>query len=143
MAILVDKYSYILAIDYGSKKIGTAITIASIASAKPLQVLNNDDKLLQNVKKIIKEWQISIIVVGYPLKIDNTRLDFTDKVDEFIDILENSDLNVKIYKQDERLTTKTAKEELFKKGGYKLLTKDNIDNKSACIILESFLEENL
>ncbi|MDX2368657.1 MAG: Holliday junction resolvase RuvX, partial [Colwellia sp.] len=42
----------------------------------------------------------------------------------------------------ERLTTADAKEQLFSRGGYKNLTKDNIDAESARLIIESFFEQS-
>ena len=44
--------------------------------------------------------------------------------------------------QDERLTTADAKEQLFARGGYKNLKKDNIDAESAKLIIESFFEQS-
>ena len=41
---------------------------------------------------------------------------------------------------DERLTTADAKEQLFSRGGYRNLSKDNIDAESARLIIESFFE---
>jgi putative Holliday junction resolvase len=49
---------------------------------------------------------------------------------------------VKVEFQDERLTTADAKEQLFARGGYKNLTKDNIDAESARLIIESFFEQS-
>jgi putative Holliday junction resolvase len=43
--------------------------------------------------------------------------------------------------QDERLTTADAKEQLFARGGYKNLSKDNIDAESAKLIIESYFEQ--
>ena len=44
--------------------------------------------------------------------------------------------------QDERLTTAEAKSEIFARGGYKALKKDKVDSISACLILESWFENN-
>jgi putative Holliday junction resolvase len=48
---------------------------------------------------------------------------------------------IKVEFQDERLTTADAKEQLFARGGYKNLKKDNIDAESARLIIESFFEQ--
>ncbi len=49
---------------------------------------------------------------------------------------------LKVIFQDERLTTADAKQQLFSRGGYKNLKKDNIDAESARLIIESYFEQS-
>ncbi len=58
----------ILAIDYGTKRIGLAVTDPLNIFAYPLITLPNDSKFFERLKKIIDEYHIVKIILGYPLK---------------------------------------------------------------------------
>ena len=58
----------ILAIDYGTKRIGLAITDPLKIFAYPLITLPNDSKFIMQLKKIIAEYHVVKIILGYPLK---------------------------------------------------------------------------
>ena len=47
---------------------------------------------------------------------------------------------IKVELQDERLTTVSARDEIFQRGGYRALNKGKVDGISACLILESWFE---
>ena len=73
---------------------------------------------------------INEIVIGYPIGLNNSENRMTNLVNDFIDDLFN--LNVKIHKIDERLSSK-----LFKNN-----ESDRIDDLSALAILESYIAQN-
>ncbi len=101
----MDRY---LAIDYGSKRIGLAVTDPLKITAFPLTVLNNDDEVFLKLAEIIKEKNISRLILGYPLKMDGTKGLAVEKVDLFYNILKERFSELTIVLQDERLTTAEA-----------------------------------
>ena len=130
-----------LAFDYGQKYIGVAIGYSPLNIIKPLVQLisKNKKQLLDEVANLIKEYSPNKIIVGLPLNMDNTEQLITKQAKNFAAKIQNK-FTITTVLIDERLTTTEAKEILFQKGGYKKLKKSNIDNLSACIILESYLE---
>ena len=60
-----------LGIDYGTKRVGVALSDESGAMAFPLIVLNNDDQLLQKLGEIIEAKKVAEIVIGHSLGRDN------------------------------------------------------------------------
>ena len=89
----------------------------------------NDEPILV-VKKYVNEYQIQIIVVGYPIGLNNSENRMTNLVDQFINELDT--LNLEVHKIDERLSSK-----LFENN-----KSDRIDDLSALEILESYLSQN-
>ena len=84
----------------------------------------------QVVKKYVNEYQIQIIVVGYPIGLNNSENRMTNLVDQFINELDT--LNLEVHKIDERLSSK-----LFENN-----KSDRIDDLSALEILESYLSQS-
>ena len=76
-------------------------------------------------------------MVGLPLNMDGSEQELTRRARKFANRLHNQ-TGLPVQTQDERLTTAAAKEQLFAEGGYRNLSKGNIDNASAVLILESF-----
>ncbi len=133
----------ILGFDFGKKYIGVAVGQEITGSATPLGSVKARDgipnwDLLANY---LKEWQPDLIVVGLPLNMDGTEQQLTLDAKKFGNRITGR-FGVKVEFQDERLTTADAKEQLFSRGGYRNLKKDNIDAESARLIIESFFEQS-
>jgi putative Holliday junction resolvase len=133
----------IIGFDFGKKYIGVAVGQEITGSATPLGSVKARDgipnwDLLANY---LKEWQPDIIVVGLPLNMDGTEQQLTLDAKKFGNRIAGR-FGVKVEFQDERLTTADAKEQLFSRGGYRNLKKDNIDAESARLIIESFFEQS-
>lgn len=58
----------ILGLDFGTTKVGVALADTLIQQARPLCCLSNKhpDQLLKNLKALVDEWRITLLVVGYP-----------------------------------------------------------------------------
>ncbi len=120
----------LLGIDYGDKRIGLALAEAG-SLALPYKVIDNDS-VLEEINKIIKEENITTVVVGLPHSLsgnDNERLNITK---QFIKYLENN-LTVSIKTVDEQMTSK-----LYTKQG----VKKDIDKHAATAILDTYLAQN-
>ena len=133
----------ILGFDFGKKYIGVAVGQEITGSASPLGSIKANDGIpnWDALGKYLKEWQPDIIVVGLPLNMDGSEQPLTLAARKFGNRIAGR-FGVKVAFQDERLTTADAKEQLFARGGYKNLKKDNIDAESARLIIESFFEQS-
>ncbi|WP_434938690.1 Holliday junction resolvase RuvX [Shewanella sp. HL-SH8] len=131
----------VLGFDYGTKSIGIAIGQAITASASPLMSIKAVDGIpnWDDIGKLITEWQPDLVVVGLPLNMDGTEQEMTQRARKFANRI-NGRFGIKVATQDERLTTADAKARLFELGGFKALSKGQIDAISAVLIVESYFE---
>ena len=131
----------LLGFDFGKKSIGCAIGQEITGTASPLPALRAKDGIpsWQDIEKILKEWQPQLVVVGLPLNMDGSEQQLTKDARKFGNRIHGR-FGVQVAFQDERLTTADAKEQLFAAGGYRNLTKGNVDSQSAVLIVESYFE---
>jgi len=131
----------ILGLDYGEKRIGLSLSDPSKLIATPYKTLENRgiNFFLNDIKKIIDHKSIDYIVLGLPLGINGEDTIQTKKVRKFKS--EISVLNLKIYFEDERMSSISAmnsmKIEKIKTGH----NKEIIDRRAAAIILQQFLDK--
>jgi putative Holliday junction resolvase len=133
----------VIGFDFGKKYIGVAVGQEMTGSASPLGSIKANDGIpnWDSLSRYLKEWQPDFIVVGLPLNMDGSEQKLTLDAKKFGNRVAGR-FGVKVEFQDERLTTADAKEQLFSRGGYKNLKKDNIDSESARLIIESFFEQS-
>ena len=132
----------IMAFDFGIKSIGSAIGQEVTGTANPLKAFKARDGIpnWDDIEKQITEWQPHLIIVGLPTDLDGKELDvISQKAKKFANRLHGR-FGAKVELHDERLSTVEARSELFEFGGYKALSKGNIDCQSAVVILESWFE---
>lgn len=132
----------IMAFDFGTKSIGSAIGQEITGTANPLKAFKAQDGTpnWDDIEKQIKEWQPDLIVVGLPTDLHGKELEtITPKAKKFANRLHGRFGN-QVELHDERLSTAEARADLFEFGGYKALSKGNIDCQSAVVILESWFE---
>ena len=121
----------ILSIDFGERYIGIAVRTEKTRIPIPIDVVDSkNDAPISVLKEYVDEYKIQLIVVGYPIGLNNSKNRMTNLVDEFIDELDT--LNLEVRKIDERLSSK-----LFNNN-----KSDRIDDVSALEILESYLSQN-
>lgn len=130
-----------IAFDFGTKSIGCAVGQSITATAQALPAFKARDGIPQweQIERLLKDWQPSVVIVGLPLNMDGTEQPLTGRAKKFANRLEGR-FGVKVLLQDERLTTCNAREEIFSRGGFKALEKGKVDGISACLILESWFE---
>lgn len=133
----------VIGFDFGKKYIGVAVGQEMTGSASPLGSIKANDGIpnWDSLGSYLKEWQPDLIVVGLPLNMDGSEQQLTLDAKKFGNRIAGR-FGLKVEFQDERLTTADAKEQLFSRGGYKNLKKDNIDAESARLIIESFFEQS-
>ncbi|AOF52767.1 Holliday junction DNA helicase RuvA [Rodentibacter caecimuris] len=132
-----------LAFDFGTKSIGCAVGQSITGTAQALPAFNARDGIpnWENIEKCLTEWKPDLVVVGLPLNMDGTEQELTLRARKFAHRL-NGRFGVKVVFQDERLTTTQARSEIFDRGGFRALKKGKVDGISACLILESWFENN-
>ena len=128
-----------LGIDYGETRIGIAVSDPLKIISKPLRTVKNNDNFLTELQNIIKEKNVDAIVVGYPIGMKGQVTKQTEKVDSFIELLAEN-INIKILKVDERLSSVSASKSLILQGIKTGHNKELIDDTSAAIILQEFLD---
>lgn len=134
--------SRILAIDYGSRRVGLAVTDPLQIIASPLDTVPAKD-LLTFLKHYLLKESVEQIVVGYPLQKDGAPTHATPLVDQLLQQLKQTFPGVSITTHDERFTSKLAQRSLVESGAKKKSrqNKANLDKISATLILQSFLED--
>ncbi|HEV7349387.1 Holliday junction resolvase RuvX [Telluribacter sp.] len=131
----------LLAIDYGTKRTGIAVTDPLQIIATALDTVRTHD-LLDFLKKYTQQEPIEAFVVGMPRRLDNTDTNNTPLVQAFIKRLQNSFPDIPVYTHDERFTSSMALQSMIAGGTKKSdrRIKGNIDKVSATIILQSYME---
>ena len=132
-----------LGLDLGSRTLGVSISDATGFIASSLTTIRHNeeyDKLLEEVVNLVNENKIDAIVLGFPKNMNNTIGPKGELSIEFKEKLE-SRLDIPIYLQDERLTTKTATDTLIQGNVRRKDRKKVVDSLAATIILQSFLDK--
>ncbi len=125
----------VMALDYGDKRVGVAIASIIARIANPLTTLDNNEELLSNIDRLIIEYNVDLVVVGYPRGMDGQITAQTKIVDKFIERLTQSGLRVVTV--DESLTSVQAEAELAQ--SKRPFEKGQVDALAATYILEDYL----
>lgn len=130
----------ILAIDYGVKRCGIAVTDPMQIIASGLTTVATNE-LLQFLKKYINEENVREIIVGKPKRMNNEDSDIEALILNFIKNLITEFPELTILREDERFTSKMAFQTMIDSGMKKKQrqNKELIDEISATIILQSYL----
>lgn len=133
--------SRLLAIDYGAKRTGIAVTDPLQIIATALETVRTHD-LMDFLKKYSQTESIEAFVVGMPRRLDNTDTDNTPRVVSFVKALKKSFPDTPVHTHDERFTSSMALQSMIASGTKKSdrREKGNIDKISATIILQSYME---
>ncbi|MBL6621821.1 MAG: Holliday junction resolvase RuvX [Rickettsiales bacterium] len=138
--ILKDKYKNqkALAIDYGEKRFGTAISdqLGIIANGFKIIERNNIESDLKHLLTIIQNEQINFIVFGLPKSLDNKATITSQRAKSFANLL-NQNLAIDIFFWDERFSSRSAEKIAYQSKEFKNKHDDNI---AAAIILQNFLD---
>ena len=134
--------SKILAIDYGSKRVGVAITDSLKIIATGLSTVSTIN-IYSFLEEIIQKEKISHIVIGLPKNLDNSNTDSTYEISVFINKLKQLYSNIVVDSIDERFTSSMAKKTILSSGVSKKRRRDKalVDQVSATIILQSYLQK--
>lgn len=133
-----------IGLDYGTKTVGVALSDEMGLIASPHVTIERErpTKLRRTyvqLEQIISEYNVGLIVLGYPKNMNNTEGERAESTREFKEALERrTGLPVILY--DERLTTVEADRILEETGVAKSARKQHIDKMAAAIILQNYLD---
>ena len=133
----------LLGIDFGTRRIGLALSDPTGTLASPLPFLENTGipEVVSKLKELVQSHGVETVVVGLPRNMDGTYGPSADKVREFISQIQPQ-LPAKIVTQDERLTTAQASRGLSQIGLSQRELRKKVDSSSASLILQQFLDRN-
>lgn len=126
----------LMGIDYGSKRVGVALSDEDGVMAFPHAVLENNKKLLENLKSLHKEEGVGAVVVGESLDSKGEPNPIMKKITPFKEQMER-ELEVPVYFEPEFMTSHHAAIG-GKKGEYK---KEVLDASAAALILQRYLDK--
>lgn len=130
----------ILAIDFGTKRIGLAITDPLKMFAIPFDTLPNNISTITAIIKIINEKNVKQIILGYPVKESGEETSISPLINKFKKELENK-TGIQIQLVDERYSSDIASKRILEsvKSKKKRRDKSLIDKNAAAVILEDYL----
>ncbi len=131
----------IMAIDYGQKRTGLAVTDPMAMIANALTTVDTST-IFDYLESYLSQNDISTIVVGYPTTLSNIPAEIIPKIDKFIKTTQRIYPDISVVKYDERFTSKMAFDTMLQSGISRSKRRDKslIDKISATIILQNYLE---
>ena len=133
-----------LGLDYGSRTVGVAVSDPLGITAHGVETITRKEenklrRTLARIEELIGEYQIEMIVLGYPKNMDDSIGERAKKTEEFRDMLvRRTDLPVVLW--DERLTTMEANDILIESGVRRENRKRVIDKIAAVLIIRSNMD---
>ena len=120
----------VLGIDFGERYIGCAISTTKTKLPFALKVIDTKlSNIVESLTSIIDSYEVSKIVIGYPIGLNNNETRMSNQVDIFINEILTPNFGLDVIRVDERMTST-----LITKS-----KKDRIDDISAIQILETYL----
>lgn len=133
----------LLGIDYGSRRVGLALSDGLGLLAHPYATLTKTtrDKLFADLLRIIAAEKVTAVVLGLPRALNNEDTHTTRQVRNFAQSLGRR-TSLPIHFQDEALSSSLAEQHLFQSGRRGKKMRAALDQQAAVIILQDYLEQN-
>ena len=130
----------VLAIDLGSKRIGTAVSDALGLSTRPVETIrrSSTERDIARLKTVAEDLGVEAVVVGLPLRMDGSVGDAAAAALRFVERLRAA-LTVEVFTQDERLTSYEAEQMMIERGLNREARRARSDEFAALLILQDFL----
>lgn len=134
----------IIGLDFGSKTVGVAVSDALGITAQGVEIIRRESpkklrRTLARIEELIKEYEVTEIVLGYPKNMNNTEGDRCEKTLEFKEMLERR-TNLSVILWDERLTTVSADRAMIEGKIRREDRKQYVDKLAAVFILQGYLD---
>jgi putative holliday junction resolvase len=129
-----------LGVDYGTRRVGLAISDGLGLTARPLEVVARRD-LEAELRKIVDEYRVDGIVVGLPTGLRGDEGESAEGARELGKEIERI-LGVPVHYVDERFTSRMAESTLLESGMRRRERRETVDKVAAAIILQTFLDSN-
>jgi putative Holliday junction resolvase len=130
----------VLAIDLGSKNIGTAVSDELGLTVRPVETIRkaSGERDISRIAFLVENLDAKAVVIGLPLRMDGTVGDAATAATRFAEKLRTR-LNVPIFMQDERLTSYEAEQMMSERGFSQSKRRARSDEFAAMIILQDYL----
>ena len=130
----------VLALDLGTKNIGTAISDELGISVRPAGTIRRSGlrRDIARLISLVQDLEAQAVVVGLPLRMDGTLGEAARRALNFADKL-RGEIGVAVYTEDERLTSYEADQIMIARGMKRKQRQANSDQMAATIILRDFL----
>ena len=132
----------LLAIDYGARRVGLALSdpLKMIASPYRTIINNNNTILIEEIETIIDAEDVELTIIGLPLGMAGQKTEQTKKVEEFVDKLTDRGITIKY--EDERWSSVAAKRSMKEQNIKSGHNKDLVDQTAAAIFLQQYLDRH-
>ena len=132
----------LLAIDYGARRVGLALSdpLKMIASPYRTIINNNNTILIQEIETVIAAKDVELTIIGLPLGMAGQKTEQTKKVEEFVDKLIDRGIIIKY--EDERWSSVAAKRSMKEQNIKSGHNKDLVDQTAAAIFLQQYLDRH-
>jgi len=131
--------SRILGLDYGSVRVGVAISDALHLTAQGQSFIKNDEALIPTILQLIESRDIDKIILGNPLHLSGQESQKSEEVRQFQQQLQTQ-TSCEIILRDERLSTKAAQRHLIEMDVSRQKRKQKIDSMAAVFMLQGYLD---
>jgi len=131
----------VLAIDYGSRRVGVALSDPLRVLARGVVTLSNDEHLLDSLLELIQREEVALVLVGMPYAPDGGMGKTAREVERFIERLrQRTAVSVEVW--DESQSTREAQRVLLEAGMKRSARRrrENLDQMAARIMLQEFLD---
>lgn len=134
----------VMGLDVGTKRIGIALSDFLMLTAQPCETISREpeDAAVEKIADICLQNNVNTIVVGLPKNMNGTIGNQAQDCENFANLLKIKMPDCKIVFEDERLTSRQAENILALQGKKYTKNKGLVDLKSACIILQQYLDRN-
>jgi len=138
----VAKAARILAIDYGRRRIGLAVSDELGITAVPVATLErtNRQEDIRRLREVARKYKITLIIIGSPLHLAGHAGEMAKEAARFASRIKK-ELGLPVELRDERLTSWEAEQTLKENTGRKS-NKTHLDSVAAAILLRDFLDGN-
>ena len=134
----------VMALDYGERRVGVAISDELQLIARPLTTIRREKKgyaqIIDRIRELVDENEVVTLVVGLPLNMDGSRGAAVDRVESFISDLRRS-VSIPVVTVDERLTSREADRMLREMGMGLRERRARSDEYAASVILQDYIDE--
>lgn len=131
----------LLGLDYGSRRIGAALSDPLGLTAQPLPAIQRrgDNRDIEAIGKLVRGYSVERVVLGLPLLLDGTEGEQAKRARAFGEKISDR-LGVPVETWDERMTTVQAERHLIASGVRRKKRKEILDSLSAVLLLQSLLD---
>ena len=136
------KLGRVLAIDYGRRRIGLAVSDELGITAAPLATLERKNRRddIRRLRDTARKYTIALIIVGSPVHLNGHAGEMAEEASRFAARIQK-ELGLPVRLRDERLTSWEAEQTLKENAGRKRQNA-NVDSVAAAILLREYLDEN-